>query len=604
MKSRNSRSLVVVLVSLLCLAAASMASKAAGPRRTAALEVVPLPSPDYTIEPADTDGHPAVLGIQLDCIGPESGTAIGCPEWGDQAANDPHLFYLPEARQTGKLLVFFNGGAGKPNPDLAIHSFAASRGYHVIGLSYFVAGEAAKINGCDNDSNRLSCYEDFMREVLLGTNCGTEHEACAGLNISEHPQDAAVNRLLKALEWAVATHPDDGWERYLTPSGEIDWTKINLAGWSNGSSFASLTGTLFPSVGRVTVFSGPNDGKGQSEDAWVSADYIQKFPGLTDTKYYGLVHELNKAADFGNMSTLYRITKNWNKFGMGLPLNPPPFYFDPVPGEIPDFGNAHMLISTNPTTDYRGAHGSVVYGRECTDFGVDDCNAFEGEWIGYEPAWRCVLGTGNEALNGSPIANAGADQTLECEGGGGAIVTLDGSRSSDPDCDSLTYTWTGTFGTVIGRKPKVFLPVGTNTVTLLVSDGVSSSTSTDTTSITVKDTQPPSLRLSLSQTELKPSNHKLVRINATVSAADSCGGAAPKIVLTSISSNQPDNGTGDGDTAVDIQEAAFGTFDLSFLLRAERAGNDPRGRTYTVTYTATDASGNRTEAIATVHVSF
>jgi dienelactone hydrolase len=230
-----------------------------------------------------------------------------------------------------------------------------------------------------------------VREVLLGTdNC--THVTCDELKINDHPQDAAVNRLLKALEWAAATHPGDGWERYLTANGKVDWTKINLAGWSNGSSFASLMGMLFPSVGRVTVFSGPNDGKGSSENNWVSADYIQNVPGLTDTRYYGLVHELNKAEVDDNgiiTSVLYRIAKNWKKFGMGPPLNASPFYFDPMPGDSPDFGNAHMLISTNPTTDYAAAHGSVVYGRECSKF--DDahtsCDEFKGDWIGYDAAW-------------------------------------------------------------------------------------------------------------------------------------------------------------------------------------------------------------------------
>jgi pimeloyl-ACP methyl ester carboxylesterase len=587
MKPKNSLKWVLVLVTLLALVGVS--PEACGQTVTP----TPLPSPDYIIEPSNSDGASG------DC--PEPG--LGCSgKWGDQAANDPHLFYLPLSKHTGKLLVFFNGGAGKPNPDLAIPSFAASRGYHVIGLSYFAAGETAQINACDRDTLRLSCYGDFIREVLLGTDC--THETCDELNISEHPQDAAVNRLLKALEWAVANHPNDGWERYLTTSGEIDWTRINIAGWSNGSCFASVMGILFPDVGRVTLFSGPNDGNGETEDQWVSANYIQKVPGLTDTKYYGLVHELNKAKDYGLTSMLYRVTDAWQFFGMGSPLNPSPFYFDPEPGAIQDFGNAHMLISTNPTTDYRAAHGSVVYGRECSEYENEDCKTFAGEWIGYDSAWRCVLGTGNQDLNGAPHANAGEDRTVECEGGGGAAVTLDGSRSSDPDCDMLSYTWTGPFGTVTGRKPKVFLPVGTSVVTLEVSDGGSSSTSSDTAWITVHDTQPPSLQLTLSQTELRPNNHKLVRINATVIASDSCGGSAPKVVLTSITSNQPDNGTGDGDTAADIQEAAFGTFDLSFLLRAERSGNDPHGRIYTVTYTATDASGNSTQAIATVHVSY
>jgi hypothetical protein len=147
----------------------------------------------------------------------------------------------------------------------------------------------------------------------------------------------------------------------------------------------------------------------------------------------------------------------------------------------------------------------------------------------------------------------------------------------------------------------VFLPVGTSVVSLTVSDEWSSS-ALSTTEITVQDTQPPSLQVTLTPTLLWPANHQLVRIDALVKASDSCGGAQPTVVLTSITSDQPDNGTGDGDTANDIQDAAFGTFDRSFLLRAERAGNDPRGRTYTLTYAACDASGNCTQRSATVRV--
>ncbi|HYV24284.1 MAG TPA: hypothetical protein VE969_03530 [Pyrinomonadaceae bacterium] len=607
MKLRNSLSLIVILASLSLLATVSMSSEAAKSAPSAAPVFVPSPTPpDYTEEPANTDGQQAVMGDQPDCHNDGTASGIGCENlWHDQAANAPHLFYLPPSKHSGRLLVFFNGNEGKPHPDLTIYSFAASRGYHVIGLSYFAAGDSAKINGCDHDDDRLGCYEDFVREVLLGTdNC--THVACDELKINKHPQDAVVNRLLKALEWAAAAHPGDGWERYLTASGEVDWTKINIAGWSNGSSFASLMGMLFPSVGRVTVFSGPNDGKGNSENNWVSADYIQNVPGLTDTRFYGLVHELNKAEVDDNgviTSVLYRITKNWRKFGMGQPLNASPFYFDPVPGESPDFGNAHMLISTNPTTDYAAAHGSVVYGRECSKF--DDahtsCDEFKGDWIGYDAAWRCVLGSGDASVNSTPVADAGPNQTVECQGAGGANVVLDGSRSTDADCDVLTYTWTGPFGTARGRNPQVFLPVGTNVVNLTVSDEWSSS-APSTTQITVQDTQPPSLQVTLTPTLLWPANHTMVRIDAAVSSSDSCGGSRPTVVLTSITSDQADDGTGDGDTAGDIQDAAFGTFDRSFLLRAERAGNDPRGRTYTVTYTACDASGNCTQRSATVRV--
>ncbi|HET7144092.1 MAG TPA: hypothetical protein VFI68_08750, partial [Anaerolineales bacterium] len=53
----------------------------------------------------------------------------------------------------------------------------------------------------------------------------------------------------------------------------------------------------------------------------------------------------------------------------------------------------------------------------------------------------------------------------------------------------------------------------------------------------------------------------------------------------------------------DILGAAFGTDDRLFSLRSERgSGGQNTGRVYTITYRATDNSGNNTEATATVKV--
>jgi hypothetical protein len=104
------------------------------------------------------------------------------------------------------------------------------------------------------------------------------------------------------------------------------------------------------------------------------------------------------------------------------------------------------------------------------------------------------------------------------------------------------------------------------------------------------DVTPPRLTVVLSPTTLWPPNHELVPITATITVSDDFD-PNPKVELVSIVSNEPDGGLGDGDTSNDIQGAAFGTDDRSFLLRAERSGNGS-GRIYTVTYRATDASGN------------
>jgi hypothetical protein len=127
-----------------------------------------------------------------------------------------------------------------------------------------------------------------------------------------------------------------------------------------------------------------------------------------------------------------------------------------------------------------------------------------GRWIG-----RTVWGTGpNDVwiayrdrllhfglVNHPPVANAGVDQTVECAGPTGTLVTLNGSASSDPDNDPLTYAWTGPFGTASGVSPTVTLPYGTSTITLVVNDGTVDS-SPDTVDITIHDTTAPTLTLS------------------------------------------------------------------------------------------------------------
>ena len=67
--------------------------------------------------------------------------------------------------------------------------------------------------------------------------------------------------------------------------------------------------------------------------------------------------------------------------------------------------------------------------------------------------------------------------------------------------------------------------------------------------------------------------------------------------LVSVTSNEPDDGLGDGDTANDIVILD----EFNFKLRAERSGTGD-GRIYTITYEVTDGCGNVTTQSVTVTV--
>ncbi|MDO9302541.1 MAG: ExeM/NucH family extracellular endonuclease [Anaerolineales bacterium] len=104
---------------------------------------------------------------------------------------------------------------------------------------------------------------------------------------------------------------------------------------------------------------------------------------------------------------------------------------------------------------------------------------------------------------------------------------------------------------------------------------------------------PPSLTVTVSPDTLWAPNHKYATIEASFDATLD----VETITLISITSNEPDNGQGDGDKANDIVIIDNDTFNL----RAERSGGG-EGRIYTITYQATNTCGNTVIATATVTV--
>jgi probable HAF family extracellular repeat protein len=111
------------------------------------------------------------------------------------------------------------------------------------------------------------------------------------------------------------------------------------------------------------------------------------------------------------------------------------------------------------------------------------------------------------------------------------------------------------------------------------------------------DSTPPVIAgVSATPNVLDPPNHHLVPVTVAVSATDDSG-EAPACAISDVSSSEPDNGLGDGDTAGDIVRVG----PLSLQLRAERSASG-NGRVYTIAVLCTDDAGNATPGAVTVTV--
>ena len=129
-----------------------------------------------------------------------------------------------------------------------------------------------------------------------------------------------------------------------------------------------------------------------------------------------------------------------------------------------------------------------------------------------------------------------------------------------------------------------------HTITLTADDGLNLPDSNDTI-VEIVDTTVPTLAPVASQYLLWPPNHVMVSIVIEANASDNSG--LPVTLSAAVTSNEPEDGLGDGDTGPDWTEVVIdqNTGTIYLELRRERSGSG-EGRTYTIVITATDSSDN------------
>jgi uncharacterized repeat protein (TIGR01451 family) len=178
-----------------------------------------------------------------------------------------------------------------------------------------------------------------------------------------------------------------------------------------------------------------------------------------------------------------------------------------------------------------------------------------------------------------------------------------GAVTCDTTVNPGTATATDNCGAVVvTRSPSGnTFAVGSTTVTWTATDSVGN-TATATQTITVIDNTVPVITTNGQTPSMWPPNHKYQTFQLTnfvTGASDNCGGVSiNNVVIEKVTSDEIENGNGDGNTTNDIVIAANCK---SVQLRSEREG-DGNGRVYTITFKVTDTHGNVGRATAKVVV--
>ncbi len=255
-----------------------------------------------------------------------------------------------------------------------------------------------------------------------------------------------------------------------------------------------------------------------------------------------------------------------------------------------------LTLPSNITAEATSAAGAAVsFSVTATDNATIACTPASGSTFGFGTTTvNCTATASTGTTTGSftvtvvdttpPTLTLPGTITAEATGPSGAAVTftvsandlVDGSRPVT--CDHLSGS---TF------------PLGSTTVQCTATD-THNNTAHGSFTVFVQDTTPPTIvSVTASPNNLWPPDHTMHDITVTVIATDLVD-PAPTSTIVSVSSNQADNGNGDGNTTVDWVI----TGPLTVQLRAERDGSTDR--VYTITIATTDFSGNT--AFGTVNV--
>ena len=259
--------------------------------------------------------------------------------------------------------------------------------------------------------------------------------------------------------------------------------------------------------------------------------------------------------------------------------------------------NVTSIASSNAQFSTTDAYPQVIPAGACHDFTVRFAPSSRG------PKSATLTINSNDTVNPAvPVSASGlgkgmvsitcpADRVVGNDPGLCSALVNVGTPAVDAEGCPVTITSARSDGLSLVAP----YPVGNTLVDWTAKDGGDNAKAC-TQSVTVNDIEPPVIvGLGADPNSLWPPNHKMRTVAVSYTVTDNCD-ALPAISCgLAAASNEPVDGTGDGDTSPDWQILG----PKSLLLRAERSGGGS-GRIYTLTAACTDTKNNSSSATTAV----
>lgn len=256
-------------------------------------------------------------------------------------ATEPHVAISPATNvpAANRLFVFLSGTGGTPENYRLILRAGAALGYHTIGINYPNAEAVGVLCANSDDPN---CYWDVRREVITGS----DSSPMVNVNVP----NAIVTRLTEAIAFLQQNYPNEGWGQYLAGNA-IDWSKINIAGHSQGGGHAGVMTKLY-AMNRACYFASPPD---FSLHFNAPATWTGKSDLTATSRQYGFTHLQDPLVPYSELSLIWQ-QMGLNAFGAARSADL----------GVASLGSVHM-VTTNATPADNGPSASPYHGVTVQD---------------------------------------------------------------------------------------------------------------------------------------------------------------------------------------------------------------------------------------------